>query len=64
MNIIDLRMDNGLAEKKEDGTTIHVDLDDVRKFYGETAHYLLMHEGRIQIVDDPKRKPRNYIIVK
>lgn len=64
MNIIDLRMDNGLAEKKEDGTTVHVELEDVKAYYGEAAHYLLTHEGHIQIVDNPNGIIRRSIIVK
>ena len=64
VNVIDLRMDNGLAEKKEDGTTIHVELEDVKAYYGEAAHYLLTHEGHIQIVDDKDGPIKRSIIVK
>ena len=45
-------MDNGLAEKKEDGTTIHVELEDVKKYYGDTVHYLLTKEGHVRITDN------------
>jgi hypothetical protein len=64
MNVIDLRMDNGLAEKKEDGTTIHVEMEDVEKAYGPTAKYLLQTQGRIQIVLDAKGPIKRSIIVK
>jgi hypothetical protein len=64
MNVIDLRMDNGLAEKKEDGKTIHVELDDVRAFYGDTVLYILQSHGRVQIVEDPKGIIKRSIIVK
>jgi len=64
MNVIDLRMDNGLAEKKEDGRTIHVELEDVEKAYGPTAHFLLVTQGRIQIILDHKGIIKRSIIVK
>lgn len=64
MNIIDLRMDEGMAEKKEDGTTIHVELEDVRTFYGESVHYLLTKQGHVQIVEDPQGIIKRSIIVK
>lgn len=67
MNIIDLRMDNGLAEKKEDGSTIHVELEDVKSFYGETVHFILTRRtGRCQIIEDdsPNAVIRRSIIVK
>lgn len=64
MNIIDLRMDNGLAEKKEDGRTIHVELEDVKSFYGETVHFLLTKQGSVQIVEDPHGIIKRAIIVK
>jgi hypothetical protein len=67
MNVIDLRMDNGLAEKKEDGRTIHVELEDVRTFYGDTVHYILTQRtGRCQIIEDnsPNAVIRRSIIEK
>jgi hypothetical protein len=64
MNVIDLRMDNGLAEKKEDGRTIHVELEDVKTFYGDTVLYILQAHGRVQIVEDPKGIIKRSIIVK
>lgn len=64
MNIIDLRMDNGLAEKKEDGRTIHVELEDIRTFYGDTVHFLLTKQGSVQIVEDPKGIIKRSIIIK
>ena len=64
MNVIDLRMDNGLAEKKEDGRTIHVELEDVKAFYGESVHYLLTKQGHVQIIEDPKGIIKRSIIVK
>jgi hypothetical protein len=66
MNLIDLRMDNGLAEKKEDGTTIHVDMGDVKRYYGDCVHYLLYKHGHVQIIDDnrPGVRIKRSIIVK
>lgn len=64
MNVIDLRMHEGMAEKKEDGTTIHVELDDVRAFYGETVHFLLTKQGSVQIVEDPHGIIKRAIIIK
>jgi hypothetical protein len=64
MNIIDLRMDNGLAEKKEDGQTIHVEMEDVRNAYGDTVHYILQKQGALQIVEDPNGIIKRSIIVK
>ena len=64
MNVIDLRMDNGLAEKKEDGRTIHVELEDVRTFYGDTVLYILQKQGSVQIVEDPQGIIKRSIIVK
>lgn len=63
-NVIDFRMDDCLAEKKEDGTTIHVEVDDVRKFYGETVAYLLSKEGSVRIVENPEGPIKRAIIVK
>jgi hypothetical protein len=53
MNVIDFRLDNRLAEKKEDGTTVHVDLEDVRRFWGEIAAAILEGTGQLRIVYDP-----------
>lgn len=52
MEIIRCRMDDGQVEMKLQGETIHATVEDIRRFYSDTAAYLLEKEGQVDIIVD------------